>query len=77
MSLVFPPVKDPELQEIIDIISMAVPDLRGLLFVGTGDPNTVVTASPPALYLNRAGGVGATVWYKDSGAQTNTGWTAL
>ena len=27
--------------------------------IGSGDPNTVVTASPPALYLNRAGGVGA------------------
>jgi hypothetical protein len=74
MSLVFPPVKDPELQQIIDIIALAVPDLRGLLFVGSGDPNTVVTASPPALYLNRTAGAATTLYVKESGAATNTGW---
>jgi hypothetical protein len=77
VSIVFPPVSDPELQLVLDILSVALTDMRGLWFVGTGDPNTVVTASPPAIYLNRAGGVGATVWYKDSGVDTDTGWTAL
>lgn len=76
MTLVLPPVSDPELQRILDEIVLAFTDLRGLWFVGTGDPNTVVTASPPAVYLNRAGGAANTWWVKESGAQTNTGWIA-
>lgn len=45
-------------------------------FIGTGNPNGVVTASPPATYLNRAGGAGTTFWVKESGVNTNTGWVA-
>lgn len=77
MTIALPPVRDPELQAVLDILVLAITDLRGLLFIGSGDPNTVVTASPPALYLNRAGGVGATVWYKSSGLATDTNWVAL
>lgn len=77
MTIVLPTVSDPQLQAILDILAAAIPDLEGLLFIGTGDPNTVVTASPPALYLNRAGGVGATVWYKSAGAGTTANWIAL
>lgn len=43
-------------------------------FVGAGDPNTVVTASPPAIYFNESGGAGTTIYIKESGAATNTGW---
>lgn len=43
-------------------------------FIGTGNPNGVVTASPPAVYFNRSGGAGTTLWVKESGAITNTGW---
>lgn len=43
-------------------------------FRGTGDPNGVVTASPPAFYLNDAGGASVTLYVKESGDGTNTGW---
>jgi hypothetical protein len=45
-------------------------------FVGTGSPNTVVTASPPAIYFNRSGGASTTLYFKESGSATNTGWVA-
>jgi hypothetical protein len=43
------------------------------ILIGTGDPNGAVTASPPALYLNRSGGAGTTLYVKESGAG-NVGW---
>jgi hypothetical protein len=46
----------------------------GLFYIGTGSPNGVVTASPPAVYLNRSGGAGTTVYFKESGSATDTGW---
>lgn len=46
-------------------------------FVGSGSPETVVTASPPAIYFNRSGGAGTTIYAKESGANTNTGWVGL
>lgn len=44
------------------------------LFFGGGNPNGVITASPGALYLNRGGGAATTLWVKESGVNTNTGW---
>jgi hypothetical protein len=44
--------------------------------VGTGNPNANVTGSPPQLYLNKSGGANTTLWVKESGINTNTGWTA-
>lgn len=43
-------------------------------FVGTGDPNGQVTSSPPAIYFNRSGGAGTTLYIKESGASTSAGW---
>lgn len=43
-------------------------------FVGTGTPNTVLVASPPAIYFNRSGGAGTTLYVKETGVATNTGW---
>jgi hypothetical protein len=43
-------------------------------FVGTGTPNGVVTSSPPAIYFNRSGGAGTTIYLKESGAATSAGW---
>jgi hypothetical protein len=43
---------------------------------GTGSPEGVVTASPGALYLNLSGGAGTTLYIKESGSVTNTGWVA-
>lgn len=43
-------------------------------FTGSGSPNGTVTASPPAVYFNRSGGAGTTLYVKESGSNTNTGW---
>ncbi len=41
---------------------------------GEGSPEGVVTANPGSLYLNFSGGAGTTLYVKQSGIQTNTGW---
>ena len=61
-------------QRNFETIAQAFTDLRGLLFIGTGSPNGVITASPPALYLNLSGGAGTTLWIKETGSNTNVGW---
>ncbi len=45
-----------------------------LMNVGSGTPEGSVTASPGSLYLNTAGGAGTTLYVKQSGSATNTGW---
>lgn len=47
------------------------------IFVGSGSPNGVVTGSPPDIYLNRSGGAGTTVYMKESGDETDTGWSGI
>lgn len=46
------------------------------IYSGTGSPNGVVTASPGSMYLNRSGGANTTLYIKESGSATNTGWVA-
>jgi hypothetical protein len=48
-----------------------------LISAGTGVPNGVVSGNPGDLYMNLTGGSGATLWIKESGAGTNTGWTSV
>ena len=43
---------------------------------GAGSPEGVVTANPGSLYLNISGGGNTTLYIKESGTQTNTGWVA-
>lgn len=43
------------------------------IFAGTGSPEGAVAASPGAIYLNNSGGVGTSLYVKESGAG-NTGW---
>ena len=43
---------------------------------GSGSPEGVVTADPTAFYLDVDGGPGATFWVKESGVNTNTGWSS-
>ena len=43
---------------------------------GTGSPNGVVTADPGSLYLNLSGGANTTLYIKESGSSSNTGWVA-
>lgn len=47
------------------------------IFKGTGSPEGVVTASPGSLYLNMSGGTDTTLYTKNSGNATNTGWVAI
>jgi hypothetical protein len=43
---------------------------------GVGSPNGVVVGSPGDMYLNTSGGAGTTLYIKESGSATNTGWVA-
>jgi len=43
---------------------------------GSGSPNGMVTGSPGDLYLNKSGGASNTLFVKESGLNTNTGWVA-
>jgi hypothetical protein len=43
---------------------------------GSGSPNGVIIGNPGNLYLNRSGGAGTTLYVKESGSGTNTGWIA-
>jgi len=67
-------VADNATRHALETIAAASLDLRGVLARGSGDPNGVVMGSPGALYLNRAGGAGTTLYVKESGVNTNTGW---
>lgn len=44
------------------------------VLTGSGSPETVVYGSVGDLYLDVAGGAGTTLYVKESGAATNTGW---
>lgn len=44
------------------------------LTFGSGSPNGAVSGSPPDLYFNLSGGAGTTLWVKETGSATNTGW---
>jgi hypothetical protein len=41
---------------------------------GLGDPNGVVTGSPGDMFTRTDGGAGTTLYVKESGVATNTGW---
>lgn len=43
---------------------------------GAGSPQGVVTASVGSLYLNTSGGANTTLYIKESGTNSNTGWVA-
>ena len=43
---------------------------------GYGSPEGVVTASIGCQYVNLNGGASATLYVKESGDNTNTGWVA-
>lgn len=46
------------------------------IYAGTGSPNTVVTASVGAIYRRLDGGAATSIYIKESGTATNTGWVA-
>ena len=44
------------------------------VLAGTGVPNGAVVGSVGDLYVNKSGGAGTTLYVKESGAGTDTGW---
>jgi hypothetical protein len=51
------------------------PTINGVsIRTGAGSPNGSVTGSPGDLYLNTSGGASTTLYVKESGTATNTGW---
>ncbi len=50
--------------------------LSATISVGSGSPEGVVTANPGSLFLNLTGGANTTLYVKESGTATNTGWVA-
>jgi hypothetical protein len=48
--------------------------LSATISVGSGSPEGVVTANPGSLYLNLSGGANTSLFVKESGTATNTGW---
>lgn len=43
---------------------------------GSGVPNGMKVGSPPDIYLDINGGANLTIWIKESGVATNSGWAA-
>ena len=54
----------------------ALRDGVNIIRQGVGNPNSAETGSPGDVYLNLSGGAGATLWIKESGVKTDTGWVA-
>lgn len=46
----------------------------GKILVGTGSPNGLIAAPLGTLYVSTAGGSGTTLYVKESGGSTNSGW---
>ena len=59
----------------MNAILAAIQAKTDLITIGTGDPEGVVTASRPAIYLREDGGAGTTLYVKET-ATGNTGWAA-
>ena len=72
------PFVDPSLRPAITSVQLLtqIVNLLDLILVGTGNPNgqAGAEASPGAIYLNQNGGAGTTLYVKESGVGTNTGW---
>ena len=51
-------------------------NIGGRMFRGTGDPNSVIFGTVGDLYTRTDGGANTTLYVKESGANTNTGWAA-
>jgi hypothetical protein len=61
-------------QKNLEDLALAGPVVTGMDFAGTGSPEGVVTAVVGSIYRRRDGGAGTSVYFKESGSGTNTGW---
>ena len=58
----------------VSTLQTSVTALTALLRSGGVVPNTHVVGSPGDLYTTTTGGAGTTLWVKETGTATNTGW---
>lgn len=47
-----------------------------LIEYGVGSPEAVLVGNPGDLYVNTDGGAGITLYVKETGVATDTGWVA-
>jgi hypothetical protein len=60
-----------------DDIQFIVDQLNSRIKRGTDtDPNGKLSGRPGDLYVSLSGGTGSTLWVKESGLNTRTGWVA-
>lgn len=59
-----------------DTLSTLVRQLQGRMLEGTGSPENVVAAPVGTLYTRTDGGLGTTLYCKEQGGSTDTGWQA-
>lgn len=60
---------DPAVQQNFDLLAKWI-------HFSTGSPENVIAASQGAICLNTTGGASTTLYVKESGGSTNTGWIA-
>lgn len=65
---------DPVTKDIALPWRTLLSDLADLVCFGTGSPQGVLKANIGKIYLRRDGGAGTTIYIKESGNGTNTGW---
>lgn len=63
------------LSGIADSIT-SISNKLSFVIIGTGDPDTVQAAAVGALFLRSDGGTGTTLYVKETGTDTATGWVA-
>lgn len=62
-------------QRNLEALERLLNEFAGFFYWGEGDPENVVTAPAPAIYINRSAGASTTLYVKESGTG-NTGWIA-
>jgi hypothetical protein len=65
-----------EPQSVIRELAQEVNVLAGYVFVGAGSPAGKIFANRGSLYLRTDGGVGTSLYVKESGDGLATGWAA-
>lgn len=65
-----------ELVPVVEKLRLLTDALLSRYLEGEGSPEGVVTASPGAVYQNQTGGAGVSIYVKESGVDTKTGWVA-
>lgn len=65
-----------ELVPVVERLRLALSALLGTVKSGEGDPEGVVEAAVGSIYQRTDGGAGSSLYVKESGGSTSTGWAA-